>query len=167
MKRMGKKKKMLLLAAAAVLLLGAYLLYSRPATVAQRWPMLTADKCTEIRGCFAVGTAAEPSEFCLQRDDPAFGQLLDLFYGREYRRTLRDLLPRGTRYHRTLMGDVQWEVWFCFADVPMPDGSSGSGAMLQFRNWYGQLDISFDGTQRACRTQGQEAWAAQVLDLVR
>ena len=165
MKRAGKRKWVILLAAAAVLLT-AYLICSRPMTMAQRYPMLTADRCTEIRGYYGVGAEAEPREFCVAQDDPEFQQLWQLFYGKEYRRALRDLLPRGTRYHRALPEDFRWEVSFCFADVPMPDGSTGSGEMLRFENWYGQLDIFFDGTQRACRTAGQEAWSAQVLELI-
>ena len=166
MKKVRIKKTIIMIAAAA-LLLAVYLFYSRPMTLSQLYPMLTLDKCTEIRGYYKVGTQTEQSEFIIEQGSEEFQTLCTLFYEEDYRRSFRDILPRGTRTHRTEPDDFQWEVWFNFKDIEFPDGSIGTGTMLHFLNWYGELDIYFDGEQYSCRTSGQESWEKEVLDIIR
>ncbi len=153
--------------AALVVLALAWAFSSRPMTLAQRYPMLTADSCTEIRGYYRIGTQEGRPEAVAEKGSLEFQRLWELFFQRTYRRSLRDLLPRGTRIHPAQPGDFQWEVFFEFENVPFPDGSTGSGTMLHIRNWYGELDLRFDGETEACITQDQHIWAAEVLDILR
>ena len=162
----AKKRAIVIVLLAAVLLAASWLFYARPVTILQLHPMLSLEQCTEIRGYYKIGAQEELSEFTVDRDSGGFQALWELFFGQTYRRSLRDLLPRGTRIHAAQPEEFQWEVYFCFEEIGFPDGSSGSGAMLRFQNWYGELDIVFDGETHSYRTGGQETWAAEVLALI-
>jgi len=161
-----KPKYLITIFVVVVLLLIAYFIYSRPMTIQQRYPMLTLDKCTEIRGYYEVGAQAEMTAFTIEKDSEDFQKLCNLFYERNYRRSLRDILPRGTRIHRTEPEDFQWEVMFHFDTVEFPDGNRGSGTLLRIQHWYGDLDIHFDGEMFSCYTNEQEAWAKEVIDAI-
>ena len=165
MKRL-RIKKIVVVLTIAVLLLTAYLIYSRPLTISQLYPILTLDKCTEIRGYYEIGTQAEQTEFAIEQNSEEFQKLCSMFYEQKYRRSLRDILLRGTRIHRTEPDDFQWDVYFYFEDIAFPDGSSGSCAMLHFLSWYGELDIYFDGKTHSCYTSEQEVWTKEVLDII-
>lgn len=166
MKKTQKIKWLVLIAVAAVFL-AAYLIYSRPMSLSQMYPMLTLDQCTEIHGYFRIEEQPGLTKFTVSTSDEAFQDLCDAFYGRTYRRSLRSVLVRGARYHRVEPGDFQWEVYFHFEDVELPDGSIGSGAMLSFQNWYGELDLHFDGEHVSFHTDDEEVWGREVLDLIR
>lgn len=159
-------RKIVVVIVAAVLLLTAYFVYSGPMTLPQLYPMLTLDKCTEIRGYYCTGTSTGHTEFTAAHNSEAFQKLCGLFYERNYRRSLRDILPRGTRTHQTRGDDFQWDVYFCFEGIEFPDGSTGSGALLNIQNWYGELDLFSDGEWYSCRTHEQEAWAKEVLAVI-
>ena len=162
----GFMKKTAVATALIVLLFAAYFIYSKPVNISQLYPMLTLDKCTGISGCYADGTQAGLTEFTIDKGSEEFETLCSLLYDQDYHRSLRDLLPRGTRIHPTEPGDFQWDVHFCFEDVEFPDGSRGSGAMLHIQSWYGELDIDFNGETHAYRTSGQEVWSREVFDII-
>lgn len=166
MKRWRKKKAAAALAA-VLLFAGLYLFYSRPMTIPQRYEMLTLDKCFEIGGYYHDGTTVDLKKFTVDKNSEEFEKLWELLYERDYRRSLKDLVPRGRRTHRSEPGDFQWDVSFRFEDVIFPDGSTSSGEILRVQNWYGELDIYFAGERLSCHTKDQEAWAKEVLDLIR
>lgn len=159
-------KKLIYLSAALLLLVIAYLAFSRPMSIESRYPMLSLDRCTGISGYWRDASADVLQKFTLDKDSEEFQSLCELLYAREYRRSLRDLLPRGTRTHQPAPEDFQWEVSFRFEDITLPDGSIGSGEMLRIQYWYGELDLYFDGGQLSCKTAGQDEWAKQVLDII-
>lgn len=161
-----RTKKIVIVASVAILVIAACLFYSRPKTVSQLYPMFTLDKCTEIRGYYEIGTQPEMTEYTIEKDSDKFQKLCTLFWEQEYCRSLRDILPRGTRIHQTQPDDYQWDVYFYFEDIALPDGSIGSGAMLHFQNWYGELDIYFDGETYSCHTREQGVWAKEILDII-
>ena len=160
-----KTKKAILMISVTVLLLAAYLIYSRPMTIQQRYPMLDLEQCTDLRGYYEIGGQGR-IEFTVDKNSEDFETLCTLLYEQAYRRSLKDLLPRGTRTHATQPGDFEWEVFFQFEDVAFPDGSHTSGRILRVDYWYGELDIHFYGDIVSCSTKQQEAWAKQVLDTI-
>ena len=162
----ARTKKLLIAAAVLLVLAVVYLVYSRPMTIQQRYPMLTPEKCVELRGYYRVGLEQELQEVSFDKNSEEFAALFDLLYGQEYHRSLRDLVSGGTRVHVTEPDDFQWEVLFFFEDVTLPDGNMGSGTMLQIQNWYGELGISFDGEQTEYDTDGQEEWAKEILAVI-
>lgn len=150
----------------AILILTICLFYSRPMSVTQLYPMLTLDKCTGIRGYYEVGMQEEQTAFTVERDSEEFQKLCGLFFEKKYRRSFKDILPRGTRIHRTEPDDFQWDVYFCFENIVFPDGNIGSGSMLHFQSWYGEMDIYFDGERYSCNTSEQEIWEKEILDII-
>ena len=161
-----KIKRIVNVIAVILLFIAAYLFYSRPLTIQQRYPMLNLDKCTELRGYFRLDGQEELTEFIIDKNSKEFEILCDLLYEQDYCRSLRDLLPRGTRIHPTESGAFQWEVSFHFEDIVFPDGSIGSGGILSIQSWYGELDIHFDGDVLSCHTSEQETWAKEVLNAI-
>ena len=143
-----------------------YLVYSRPMTVSQLYPMFTLDKCTGIGGYYNDGTQVDLTKFTIEHGSEEYEKMCAMFYEKNYRRKLTDILPRGTRSHRYEPGDFQWEVIFHFDDVVLNDGSIGSGGILRIQIWYGELDIHFDGEILACNTDEQETWEKEVLDAI-
>ncbi len=39
--------------------------------------------------------------------------------------------------------------------------------MLQFKSWYGDLDIRFDGEDYSCYTGQQKDWEKEVLEIIK
>lgn len=165
MKKAGMKKAAALLAVLLVLV-AAWLLFSRPMTIRQWYPMLTPEQCTGIEAGYRVGVSGEGTTVFVARDSDDFERLWDLLLEQSYRRSLRDLLPQGTRTHLTQPGDFIWEVCFHFENVELPGGGIGSGGMLSVQYWYGELDIHFEDKRISCRTQDQTQWAQQILDVL-
>lgn len=128
--------------------------------------MVTLDKCTEIRGYYKIGAQTEMSEFTIEKGSNEFQKLSALFWEQGYCRSLRDILPRGTRTHQIGPENYQWDVYFYFEDITLPDGSTGSGAMLHFQSWYGELDLYFYEETYSCHTSKQEAWSKEILDII-
>ena len=58
-----------------LLLIAAYLLYSRPMTIQERYPMLTLDKCTELRGYYKIAGQTELTDFTIDKNSEAFETL--------------------------------------------------------------------------------------------
>ena len=164
------KKKIAVISAMVLLLLiaagAAYLVYSRPMTIPQRYPMLTLEQCTEIGGTFADGTEISTKKFTVDRSSEAFVMLWDLFYEPEYRRSLSDLFPKDSRTRNVAPDDFEWTVCFFFEDVVFPDGRVVPGTVLVFQNWYGELDITFNGERLFCYTSEQEAWAKEIFTII-
>lgn len=160
-----KMKKAILMISVTVLLLAAYLIYSRPMTIQQRYPMLDLEQCTDLRGYYEIGGQGR-IEFTVDKNSEDFETLCTLLYEQAYRRSLKDLLPRGTRTYRVLPEDFEWEVFFQFEDVAFPDGSHTSGRILRVDYWYGELDIHFYGDIVSCSTKQQESWAKTVLNTI-
>jgi len=163
----SRAKKAVVIIAVLLLFVAVYLFYSRPMTIQERYPMLTLDKCSGFNGYYREGAEPRLKEFNIDKNSDAFETLCDLLYERDYRRSLRDLFPRGTRVHRAEPGDFEWEVLFQFENIVFPDGNVGSGEMLHIQSWYGELDIRFDGETLACYTSEQEDWAKEVFDIIR
>ena len=161
-----KKTKVIAFLSVIFLCAAAYLFYSRPMTMQQRFPMLTLDKCTDLHGVYKSDGQADFTVFSFDSSSEEFAALWDLLYAQEYRRSLRDLVPEQTRIHPTGSGGFEWEIFFCFDDVALPDGTIGSGDMLCIQSWYGKLDIWFGDKRLSCYTDEQDPWASQILDII-
>ena len=55
---------------------------------------------------------------------------------------------------------------FRFEDVLFPSGDMGSGDMLHIENFYGDIDLSFDGEQMNCSVKNQEQWLKDVMSII-
>ena len=172
MKKIFRKKKTAVLLALAVLILVSYLIYSRPMTLSQLHPLLPLDQCVGISGYYRTSEQTGGlTQFTIEADSAEFQELCSLFNEKTYRRSLKDLLPRGTRYHQaTGEFEFQWEVWFHFDTIEFPDGNGGSGPLLQIQYWYGELEIEnmvWEKSRRISHTDDQDIWAKEILDIIR
>lgn len=172
MKKILRTKKTVVMLALAVLLLVSYLIYSRPMTLSRLYPLLPLDQCVGISGYYRTTEqpGVELMQFTVEADSEEFQELCSLFNEKTYRRSLKNLFSRGTRYH-PLTGEFefQWEVWFHFDTIEFPDGNGGSGPLLQIQYWYGELEIEnmvWEKSRRISHTDDQDIWAKEILDII-
>lgn len=161
-----KKGLKIIIAVALLICMAAALIYTRPLTLAQRYPILDLSQCTQIRGYFFDGRDIEQTPFVIYHDDPHFGEMIRLFQTVGFKTRIRNLFPQGTKTHLYQEGDFKWEVMFRFENVLFSNGDMGSGDMLQIKNFFGDLAISFDGEQVQCTINSQETWARKVMEII-
>lgn len=162
---MKKKTKWL----AASILAGGLLaaaVYTRPQTIARRYPFLDLDQCAQIHGYYSEGIQAEDTRFLITPEDPHFKEVLRLFGSPAFRTKLRNLLPRGTKTHRYSEGDFQWSVMLRFENILFPSGDTGTGELLHVDNFYGDLTLHSNGETVQCGFSGQEQWSRDVMDIL-
>jgi len=162
-----KKRMKAVFAAAALLCIAAFaVVYTRPLTIEQRYPVLDLSQCILIRGYFNSGASAEDSQFMIAPDDPHFDEMIELFQSTPFRTNLRNILPQGTKIHPYEDGDYKWSVMLRFEDVLFPNGDTGSGDMLHINNFFGDVDLSFDGKQVECSVKNQKQWLKAVMSIL-
>ena len=104
------KKKWIILATIAVALTVFCLWYTRPIPFQDLIPGTDLSPCQQIRVYASYEkdiSQREEYELTITPEDPSFDPLLSLFTDRSYRRSLRNLLPRGGRIHNTQPGDFE------------------------------------------------------------
>lgn len=166
-------KKYLRALEAALLISAAFfvLWYTRPMTIPEICPAIDFDECCRIHGYYYLydgsNGAGEDQRFELTAGDDEFTALLAAVKEREFRRSLRSLLPSGSRSHRLEHGDYKWSVIFTFGDLVFPDGNIGRGDILHIDNFFGELSLYYEGETLYCSTDDQEAWIAQIMEYIR
>lgn len=173
-KKARRKRILIALCVVAVLALLAAIFcfwYTRPVSFADLSPGVDLPPCQEIRiyATYYNGSQdLDDYELTITPEDPAFDQLLSLFEAQTYRRSLGNLLPQGTRHHNTQPGDFRWEVILHYEDeVLFPNGSWGRGDLLQFRDFFGALDVFFDGEIWQATVPDQDQWLSDVMEIIR
>ena len=172
MKKIFRKRRTVVVIALAVLLLVSYLVYSRPMTLSQLFPLRDIDQCIGISGYYRTSTQTDGiTQFAIEPGSEEFQELCRLFNEKTYRRSLRGLLARGVRTQPiTDKFEFEWEVMFHFDTIAFPDGNAGSGPLLRVQYWYGELDIEnvvWKSVRRSYHTREQDAWAREILDCMR
>jgi len=163
---MKKRMKAIFVAVALLCIAASVFVYTRPLTIEQRYPVLDLSQCVLIRGFFNDGASVEGTQFTLAPDDPHFDEMIELFQSAAFRTSLRNILSRGAKIHPYKDGDYKWSVMFRFEDVLFPSGDTGSGDMLHINNFYGDVDLSFDGEQIECSVKNQEQWLKDVMSII-
>lgn len=162
------KKKRLLPLGILVILVAAALIYTRPMTL-QALGKVDLLQCDSVSGDYRCAPDTEYTSFEFSADDERCSQLIDLFAQQKFRRSLINLLsPDGGSIHRTKDGDLIWDLSFNFGPTDFPDGSTGKGAFIHCRDFYGTLSIftAIDGKTIRCTTSGQDAFLQQVYDII-
>ena len=167
---MTRRKKKWAIFGAALLLFAVFaLIYTRPQTLEQRYPFLNlTQQCTQISGYYDTyegSSESDRKEFSIGPDDARFEKLLWLFREAKIRTKLTNLIPMyGMQYHTMREGDFQWTVWLQLENVVFPNGDTGTGNMLQFYNFFGDVEVAFDMENRRCTIENQDVWLKAVLD---
>lgn len=163
----------------AALTAGA-LWYTRPMTLEELYPQVSdwssCDLIQVTASYYATAHASgeERYSFDLSPEDPEFGLILDQLLSQTYRRSiprsLFGLLSNGGQRHMIQAGDFQWNLVLRFSDpIYLPDGSSHSGAILHFNNFYGALDIWYPIADQTWygSTTNFDQWLSDVMDIIR
>lgn len=144
--------------------------YTRPIPFQDLIPGTELPPCQQIRVYASYEkdiSQREEYELTITPEDPSFDPLLSLFTDRSYRRSLRNLLPRGGRIHNTQPGDFEWLVYLDYEEpITLPDGSEGSGTLFRFTNFFGTLDVSVLREDWQANTDQQEQWLWEVMEII-
>ena len=151
---------------AAVVIAGLW--FARPLTIEQMVPGLELDACVGMAAYYTDDPKGEPNQRVeLSLEDEAFSPLLELVQDRKFSRSPFWWIPAGTKTHLWEDGDFRWELMLLFENVPLPDGSIGSGAMLHLNNFFGELELrGYDGRTYPIQTSGQEQWVEAIMEIL-
>lgn len=161
-----KKIKIIIFAALFLTLLVCMLFYTRPMTLAQLCSGVDITECVSVSGYSFLAPSVEDSRFEIYKDDERFRQIVELFETQKFRRSLVNLLPQGTKTHLTKDGDFKWEIMFEINDVRYPDGSVVSGTLIGVSNFFGVLEVRFNGDEWRCNTNDKKEWSRDVMSLI-
>ena len=154
MKKSSPRRRAALLA--VILLTAALVLlwYTRPRTLADIG--LSPARCQSVQVWLDDEQGGgQKGPLVITPGDPAWSSLLDLLETGTFRRSLRDLFPRGTWVHNPAEGGHRWTIDLLFDDTAMPDGTTGSGVLLSLNCFYGKLEIDFGGDTHQYQTPRQ------------
>lgn len=162
MKKRGYWIGAVILAAAVVFCL----FYTRPFTLAQRFPYLDFSQCAEIRGYYSEYPETDNVPVVISRGSAAFDELTGIMQSTKFRTRLINLLPQGTKTHQSKDGDFRWELEFYFDKADLPDGSTVSGVLLSMQDFYGDLSFSADGKITSCTAEEKKEWIGKIRDII-
>lgn len=146
---MKKRVKAAVLAAIVLCAAALALIYTRPRTLAQRYPLVDLADCTSIEGDYSVWQGDE-AHFAIEPGDPDFDAMLELLRSAAFRTRLANLFPAGTKYHVNAGGDFHWTLTLRCGDVTLADGSVLRDAPIMIDNFYGDTELCFDGRTTRC-----------------
>lgn len=146
---MKRRVKAAVLAAIVLCAAAFALIYTRPRTLAQRYPLVDLADCTSIEGAYSVWQG-DQAHFAIEPGDPDFDAMLELLRSAAFRTRLANLFPAGTKYHHNAEGDFRWTVTLRCGDVTLADGSVLRDASIMIDNFYGDTELCFDGRTTRC-----------------
>ena len=161
---MGKKIGCALAAFAVLAGLCFVLGYTRPMTLEQLCPGIRLEECRAVRASFRRGNTGEEIPLTLQKDDAAFAQVTELLETASFRRSLLSLFPLGGKSHALQPEDFKWLLLLEFGDTQLPDGTQGSGVLVEINDFYGTLEISYADETWRCSVPNQEEWRSAVME---
>ncbi len=168
---MKKKSKQIAALLLLLIVTAVVIIYRRPMTLEELYPNVDLSCCESIRVYHHVHTKNhklddEPPVVLLKGSEP-FCAVMEEVRTRTFRKSLWNLLPSGGKSHALREGDFKWELIFRVDDVTFPDGSIGSGDIVQLKNFYGTLEyFSLDGRSVRCSTEHQEEWLEKIQSIL-
>lgn len=159
-------KKIVCALAAFVVLAGLcfVLSYTRPMTLEQLCPGIRLEDCRAIQASFRRGQTGEEITLTLQNGDTAFAQVTELMEKASFRRSLLSLFPLGGKSHAPQPEDFKWLLLLEFGDTQLPDGTQGSGMLIELNDFYGTLEVSYVDETWRCSVSNQEEWRSAVME---
>lgn len=159
-------KKIICALAAFVVLAGLcfVLSYTRSMTLEQLCPGIRLEDCRAIQASFRRGQTGEEITLTLQNGDTAFAQVTELMEKASFRRSLLSLFPLGGKSHALQPEDFKWLLLLEFGDTQLPDGTQGSGMLIELNDFYGTLEVSYVDETWRCSVSNQEEWRSAVME---
>lgn len=164
---MNKKVTRIFSVVLLIAVIAAIAIYTRPMTIEQLYPGVSLDDCQSIKAYSDVAyldTESTWDPVVYPAGSKPFEDILQQLQDKKFRKSLRNWLPLGTKYHHTTSGDFKWELVLQFDNVLMPDGSTGSGDLICFNNFYGTLEYyDLSGKTIRCTTTEQKQWLENIM----
>ena len=170
----ARRKRILIalcvIAALAALAAAFCLWYTRPVSFADLSAEADVTSCQRLVVTASRQITSSDSEqynLTLTPEDPAFDQLLSLFEAQTYRCTLGNLLSQGNHTWSDPLnpGDFRWNITLETFDSA---GKSGDQAVvLEFYNFYGQLEIGVSDHIWQVTVPDQDQWLSEIMELIR
>lgn len=144
--------------------------FARPMGLEEICPGLELAECRGIeiryRTAERRGPYFDDTQAVLFPGEPEFDEVIGLLAEKKFSRSPFWWFPSGGKSHRWEDEDFFWYMHLLFEDVTLPDGSTGSGHMLQVNNFFGELTLrGYDGETYPVRTSGQKEWVREVLEI--
>ena len=157
-----KKRTILIFTLLVVLFLVTGAIYKRPLTLVQLCPELELDSCKNIVAYYSADKAGEDNRVVFPSGSEKFDLLMEQIKYQEFRKSLKNFLPSGTKAHQWSEGDFRWELRLEF------DDPTARGTLIHLRNFYGDLTIeNMIGDQRIrCHAKDQQQWAEEILHIL-
>ncbi len=160
-----KKKKRLLGLVVLVLVIGIFVInYTKPVTISELSQGVEITQYQAIEAVFIIAPEEEHSSFETSKQEE-LNAIFDMFSNQKFRKSLGNLVNQTFDSHRVEDGDFSWYITFQSDEIVMPNGNSTSGDILKVSNFYGDLEIRFNGESYICTTDNQEEWLKSVIDL--
>ncbi len=164
-----KKKPILILTLLVLISLVAGTIYKRPVTLTQLCPEIELTSCKNIIAYYSVDKTGEQIRIAFPSGSEEFDLLMEQIQHQEFRKSLKNMFPAGTKMHRWSEGDFTWELILEFDDpIPTKDGNTASGMLIHLKNFFGDLTIyNMIGEQEIrCHTKEQQQWAEEILHII-
>ncbi len=164
-----KKMTILILPLLVLISLVVGTIYRRPVTLAQLCPEIELASCESIVVYYSVDKTGEEKRIVFPSGSEEFDLLMERIQHQEFRKSLKNIFPSGSRMHRWSEGDFKWELMLEFNDqIPVKDGSTASGMLIRVKNFFGDLSIyNMIGDQEIrCHTKDQQQWAEEILHII-
>lgn len=161
-----RKNKILLIVIAVLIVF--YLFYTKSASVSQMYPYLDLSKADYVYGYYNNTPELLNQRFQFEKGTEEYKQIVNIFSQTKFSKSISNLFPQGgTKVHRYSKGDFMWEVNFVFEEsIQLKDGSTASGNLIYFKNFYGDLEYMHNGSFIQCTVKNQNDWLKSVMNII-
>ncbi len=162
-----KKKIWLSFLGICVLSFGIFAInYTKPMTISELSQGVELSEYQYIEGRFNIAPSFESVSFKTQTQED-LNAVFELFDNQTFRKSLTNLLPENSGSSRIVEdGEFQWEITFQTDEIITLGENGVVGGLLTVTNFYGELEIRFDGESYTSTTDNQEEWLEDVLNLI-
>lgn len=161
------KKKWILFLMIICFIIIAVMIYTRPQTFKQRYPFIDLTECVQIQGYYSDGINFENIHFVITQEDAHYDGVIDLIQSIQFKNKISNIFPETTKYHVYGEDDFRWDMTFKFEDVQLSNGEIASGDILGISNFYGNIELFFNGKYVQCTTKKVESWTKAVLEMIK
>lgn len=151
-------------------LLVAGLWFSRRMGIEEICPGVKLTECSRIEVRYKTWERSGPyfddTRVVLSPGEPGFDEAIGLLAEKGFSRSPFWRFRSSRKSHRWMEGDFLWYMDLVFEDVTLPDGSTGSGYLVQLNNFFGDLELRrYDGNTYPVQTSGQREWIGEMMDI--
>lgn len=140
-------------------------IYTYPNTIKQPCDDVDVAQSEAVKGYFLISPDVEEEYFEIKADDPRFIKLAQLLQEQKFRRSVTNIFPPNVKSHVAQDGDFKWEISLINAKE-FSEKRGVEGSMVSINNFFGKLELRFDGQQWKCSVKKQKEFTKQVLQII-